>query len=77
MQKALEKDSDLVSKHVAQYAKYEDKAFTALNTAFMSDGAYVHVPNGVVLEKPVQVLYLSKVEEHYFVAHPRNLFVDR
>ena len=33
--------------------------FTALNTAYAAEGVYIEVPKGKVVEKPVQLLYLS------------------
>lgn len=36
-------------------------AFGALNTAFMSDGAYLHLKRGVVLQAPVHLLFLSTI----------------
>ena len=37
----------------------DSRAFAALNTAFAADGAYVFVPDGVVLEQPIHVLFVS------------------
>lgn len=34
-------------------------AFNALNAAFMTDGAYLHLSRGVVLDSPVHLLFLS------------------
>ena len=45
----------------------------ALNTAFFTDGVFILVPNGVVLERPVQVLYLSSSRDESTVVHPRTL----
>ena len=33
--------------------------FTALNTAYAAEGVYIEVPKGKVVEKPIQLLYLS------------------
>ena len=30
----------------------------ALNTAFVEDGAFIEIPKGVVLEKPIYLLYV-------------------
>ena len=35
--------------------------FTALNTAYAAEGVYIEVPKGKVVEKPIQLLYLSDV----------------
>jgi len=37
----------------------DTRAFAALNTAFAADGAYVAVPDGVVLEAPIHLLFVS------------------
>ncbi|MBI2357696.1 MAG: Fe-S cluster assembly protein SufD [Deltaproteobacteria bacterium] len=39
---------DSLKPHLARYADYRAHAFVALNTAFMVDGAYLHVPVTVV-----------------------------
>ena len=33
--------------------------FTALNTAYAAEGVYIEVPKGKVVDKPIQLLYLS------------------
>jgi len=47
--------------------------FGSLNTAFMSDGAYVHLPRGVVLEEPIHLLFVATSPNA--AIHPRNLIV--
>ncbi len=37
----------------------QQAAFGALNTAFMTDGAYLHLRRGTVLEAPVHLLFIS------------------
>ena len=61
--------------HVARHAPIETSPFTALNTAFIKDGAFVHVPKGTLLEVPVTVLFVSTAEATDAVTHPRNLFI--
>ncbi len=54
--------SDLVEvlrEQLATSAEYHENAFTALNTALISDGAFVFIPKGVRVETPVQLLFLS------------------
>lgn len=64
-----------VEKHLGRYADTQRDPFVALNTAFLGDGAYVHVARGVVVEAPVYVLYLSTKENAATMTHPRNLIV--
>jgi Fe-S cluster assembly protein SufD len=64
-----------LSDNISELADYEDHAFTALNTAFLTDGAFVHVARGVVIEKPVHVVYLSTSRDVPSISYPRSLFV--
>lgn len=68
-------DSDVVRKHMGRTAPDGDNPFTALNTAFANDGAFVHLPPDVVLEQPVQILFVSTVQDQPAMSHPRNLFI--
>jgi Fe-S cluster assembly protein SufD len=49
--------------------------FTALNTAMMGEGAYIRIPAGSVLDKPIEVLHVSISFESGFIAQPRLLVV--
>ncbi|NMM28776.1 MAG: Fe-S cluster assembly protein SufD [Glaciimonas sp.] len=61
------------------YLSNDDRqtVFGALNTAFMADGAYLHLARGVVLEQPVHLLFVTTESGAAtpFSTHPRNLFV--
>jgi Fe-S cluster assembly protein SufD len=64
-----------VEEHLGAHASFENQAFVALNTAFFADGALVHVADGVVLEKPIQLVFVSRPAAAPRVAFPRNLVV--
>ena len=66
---------ELVESHLARYAAFEDDAFTALNTTFLKDGAFVHVPEGESLEAPLHLIYLSTDRAQPTVSYPRTLAV--
>jgi Fe-S cluster assembly protein SufD len=72
---ALASDSQLLEKHLAQYSEAEDNAFTALNTAFFEDGAFIHVPAGISVEQPIHLLFLSTAQEPGVSSNPRNLVI--
>lgn len=72
---ALTSDRSLIEPHLAQYADYQEDAFSALNTAFMEDGAFVYIAKGTVLQEPIHILYISTATTDPFVTHPRNLIV--
>ncbi|OLD73679.1 MAG: Fe-S cluster assembly protein SufD [Chloroflexi bacterium 13_1_20CM_66_33] len=68
----------LAREHLARHAPWHDSAFAALNTAFLADGAFVHVPAGVTLERPLEVVFLSTgraMSNGPIVSHPRSLIV--
>ena len=71
----LASDPGAIEKHLGHYLNLRRDAFGALNTAFLEDGAYVHVAKGVVLESPVAILFVSTEHDSPAVNHPRNLIV--
>ena len=73
--RALKSGDAAAARHTAKHARFDESAFTALNTSFLADGAFVHIPDGVAWDDPIYVLYLATGRAAPFVAHPRNLFV--
>ncbi|NNL15392.1 MAG: Fe-S cluster assembly protein SufD [Flavobacteriaceae bacterium] len=50
-------------------------SITSLNTAFSSEGAYIHIPKNRIVEKPIQLVYFSTGDESAHMHQPRNLVV--
>jgi Fe-S cluster assembly protein SufD len=50
-------------------------AFSALNSALVNDGLFVHVEAGCTVDKPIEVLFLSLALDDSILAQPRNLVV--
>lgn len=48
---------------------------TSLNTAFAREGAYVNIPRGKVVDKPIQIIHFSTGQESALMLQPRNLIV--
>jgi Fe-S cluster assembly protein SufD len=65
---------DLIRAHLGKYAVNQEHPFSALNTAFVDEGAFVHVPAKATLAEPVQLLFLASGDKQV-VTHPRNLVV--
>ena len=62
--------------HLGRYARFDEHPFVALNTAFIADGAFVHVPRGTVVDRPIHLLFLAMADEGVPTVHyPRNLIV--
>jgi Fe-S cluster assembly protein SufD len=58
--------------HLAQLADIRANPFVALNTAFLQDVRFVHVPRGKVLEQPIELNFHGKAGQAH---HPRTLIV--
>lgn len=64
----------IVREQLATKADYNENAFTALNTAFIHNGAFVFIPKGVRVEAPIHLLFLSAGQgEIPSVSFPRVL----
>ena len=72
---AFSSGSGDVESQFASLAGREQYAFTALNTAFASDGAYVSVAPGVKVVNPIQVIFVSSDSVKSRASYPR-LLVD-
>ena len=48
---------------------------TSLNTAFATEGAYIHIPRNVEVEKPIQIINFTTGSEAATMTQPRNLIV--
>jgi Fe-S cluster assembly protein SufD len=71
----LKKNSAALEPHLGRYLNIERDPFCALNTAFIEDGACIHIAKGVVLEAPIHLLYVSASNDFPAVSYPRNLIV--
>jgi len=72
---APETHPEIVERHLAQYARYNDHPFVALNTALMQDGGFIYIPEGVLVEKPILLVHLCVAGEAPVVSYPRTLIV--
>ena len=50
-------------------------SLTSLNTAFSSEGAYIHIPKNKLAAKPIQIIHFSTGSESALMNQPRNLIV--
>ena len=68
-------DPKTLEHDLGKVATVERHPFAALNSAFLQDGALVHVPRGRVVEEPIHLLYVSASQDRPTVSYPRNLVV--
>ena len=52
-----------------------DHAFTALNAAFVEDGAFINLPAGTAVAAPIQLVFLSDAQRSPVVSNPRSLIL--
>ena len=72
---AIRTDQGLVQPHLAHYATIEEDGFTALNTAFLRDGAFIQVPDNSSLPSALHLVYVSTDRGQPTVSYPRTLVV--
>ena len=72
---AVMRDGQVVQQHMADQASFEEDGFTALNTAFLSDGAFVHVPESCASGTPVHLVFVTTERTLPRVSYPRTLIV--
>ncbi|WP_333875994.1 Fe-S cluster assembly protein SufD [Methylobacter sp.] len=58
MAEALVKQPDKVEKYLGTAADQSEHSFIAFNTAWFTDGLFVHIPAKQVLDKPIQLLHI-------------------
>ena len=72
---ALRSGDPTVHQYLSRYASIENNAFVALNTAFVQDGTFLQIEDGVSLDEPVECLYVTVSSGRPLISNPRNLFV--
>ncbi len=73
MADALAKQSDKVEKYLGAAADQSEHSFIAFNTAWFTDGLFVHVPAKQVLDKPIQLLHIVTGSDA--MATTRNIII--
>ena len=72
---ALETRDDLLEPHLDRIAGAGDASLAALNTAQLADGVYVHLAEGVTLDRPLHVISIGAAHGEAVAFHPRLLVI--
>lgn len=72
---ALASDNANLRKHLGAHVAWEDDGFPSLNTAFLTDGAFIELAPETVIAEPVHVVYVSSEGSEPTVSWPRTLVV--
>ena len=75
LKQAYEAMPTLVEQYLGKVAAFEGQTFTALNTAFLDDGAVLHVAREVEVARPIHLLFVNDASAGTGTAQPRNLVV--
>lgn len=65
----------IAKEHLTKHASFVQASFIALNTAFVNEGAFIYIPDNVVLEEAIQLIYVHDSRSSAVVIYPRNLVV--
>ncbi len=68
-------DPTVVGEYLGKIASYDENAFVALNTALTTDGAFLRIARGAVIEEPIEIFYLTTAVQTPLAVHPRALIV--
>lgn len=68
-------NSTVLEGHLGHYLDSGRDPFCALNTAFVEDGAFVHIARGVSLREPIHLLFVTSGGKGATMTHPRNLLL--
>jgi Fe-S cluster assembly protein SufD len=64
---------EITPKSLTQIASGPDQVFTALNTSFLHDGAFVAIHAGTTVAQPIEIFYVSQPSSKPIVTNPRTL----
>ena len=73
LSQALAENHEAVGGPLGRLTGVEFSPFSALNTAFMEEGAVVRLAPGCVVEKPILLQFLSRANAKPVMSHPRIL----
>jgi Fe-S cluster assembly protein SufD len=70
---ALLTHPELIEPHLDRLPGLQQHPFAALNMAFWEDGAFIHLPHGMVSETPIHLVFHTTGD--HLATHPRLLLV--
>lgn len=71
----LDEDPSQVQPWLGRLSVDAEHGFRALNSAFLQDGAFIRVPDGRRIEKPVELCCVQSGEAGEIAAQPRHLVI--
>ena len=71
----LRESPERLEPHLGRLGGLETRPLLALNTALMEDGFVLLLDDGVVLEEPIDIVFIGAAQDRPLAYHPRNLIV--
>ena len=72
---AIASENPVLQSQLAKHATVDDDGFTALNTAFLRDGALIDVPAGHIASDPVHLIFVTTGQQDHAASYPRTLLI--
>lgn len=71
---AMKRNDAETQMYISKRSSLDSNVFATLNTAFTADGAYIYLPENVVMEKPIHLVFISH-SDGKTISQPRNLII--
>lgn len=75
LKEAKKNNIKIFDKYFNKTNLYKTNFFSAINTSFSQDGAFIFIPDNTVLEKPIHIINFINGNENKVIAQSRNLIV--
>jgi len=72
---AMDEYSELICDWVGKSKANQSSIFSKLNNAMFKDGLFIYLPQGMKLEHPIEVLYLSGSGDKLLLSQPHNMVI--
>jgi Fe-S cluster assembly protein SufD len=66
---------NIVLNHYFNTIASQKDGLASLNTAFTQEGVFIHIPKSVIVDRPIEILYLTSGSEKEVLVQPRNLVI--
>jgi len=67
--------NEQLKEHLNKHADFDDDVFTSFNSAFLEDGAFIYVPEGVNVDVPVHLLFIQTDADNNYFTTSRTVVV--
>ena len=74
VQQALAQQEDVIKPYLTQIFDKQRFPFAVLNSALMTDGIFLQIPENVKLSTPIHLLFMN-TQQNDFMINPRNIIV--